>query len=92
MPWKTIPRGKYVLLRATASIDANFPSILHKKAIFFYFIHPFLQNIHIRLFILHIYLIKYSFFCNFLLLSLTAPLFHKPTLSHRPKPNTLSQT
>ena len=62
------------------------------KTYFFYFTHPFLQNTHISLSILHIYLIKYSFFYNFLLLSLIAPLSHRPTLPHRPKPNTLSQT
>ena len=33
---------------------------------YFYFIHQFLQNIHINLSILHIYWIKYSFFYNFL--------------------------
>ena len=49
-------------------MDAKFSSILHGKTYFlFYFIHPFLQNTHISLSILHIYSIKYSFFYNFLL-------------------------
>ena len=75
MPWKTIPRGKYVLLRATASIDANFPSILHKKAIFFYFTHQFLQKTHVSLSILHIYSIKIFILLQyFIILSLIASL------------------
>ena len=38
-----------------------------KKPTFFYFTYPLLQNTHISLSILHIYLIKYSFFLHFLL-------------------------
>ena len=38
-----------------------------KKPTFFYFTLPLLQNTHISLSILHIYLIKYSFFLYFLL-------------------------
>ena len=59
-----------------------------KKSYLFYFIDSLFQNTHISLSILHIYSIKYSFFYNFLLLSLTTPLSHRPTLSHRPRPNT----
>ena len=74
---------------ATAFVYANFLSILYKKKNYiFYFTHSFLQNIYISLSILQIYSIKYSFFYNFLLFSLTAPLSHWPTLSHRPRPNT----
>ena len=75
-------------VRETALVDANFLFILYKKNYIFYFIHQFLENIYISLSILQIYSIKYSFFYNFLLLSLTAPLSHWPTLSHRPRPNT----
>ena len=67
-------------LRATALVDANFPSILHNKSYFFYFTHTFLQNTNVSLSILHIYSIKYLFFYNFLLFS-PSPLF-----SHRPNP------
>ena len=66
-------------------MDAKFSSILHTKIYFFYFTHPFLQNTHISLSILHIYSIKYSFFYNFLLFSPSLPLsLTNPTLSHRP--------
>ena len=52
-------------LRASPSICAkNFP-FCTSKPYFFYFTHPFLQNIHISLSILHIYSIKYSFFYIF---------------------------
>ena len=57
------------MLRAPTLVGANFPSILHKKTYFFYFTHLILQNTHISLSILHIYLIKYSFFYHFLLFS-----------------------
>ena len=70
-------------------MDANSQSILHKKKLFFFFFtHPFLQNIYISLSILHIYSIKYSFFYNFLLfppslpLSLTDPSL--PTITPHP--------
>ena len=54
-----------------------------KKSTFFYFTHLFLQNTLIRLSVLHIYSVKYSFFYNFfIILSLIAPLSHRPnTLS-----------
>ena len=76
-------------------------SILHLKTYFFYFTHQFLQNTHIRLSILHIYLIKYSFFFPFFITlphrpsltdqhSLTDP-DPNPTLSHRPRPNPQSE-
>ena len=56
-----------------------------KKNYFFYFTYQFLQNTHISLSILHIYLIKYSFFYNFLLFSSSLPLsLTDPTLSYRP--------
>ena len=64
------------VLRAFTSVLLNFLSILHEKTYFFYFTHPFLQNTHIGLSILHIYSIKYSFFYNFLLF-----LTHYPSLS-----------
>ena len=57
------------MLRASTSVGANFPSILHKKPTFFYFTHLILQNTHISLSILHIYSIKYSLFYHFLLFS-----------------------
>ena len=40
-----------------------------KKPTFFYFTYPLLQNTHISLSILHIYLIKYSFFFTFFIIS-----------------------
>ena len=43
----------------------KFCKFAHLKPIFFYFIHSFLQNTYISLSILHIYLIKFSFFYNF---------------------------
>ena len=55
------------MVRATTSARANFLSILQEKTYFFYFTHSLLQNTHISLSILHIYLIKYSFFLHFLL-------------------------
>ena len=84
--------------RATISARANFLSILQEKPYFFYFTHPLLQNTYISLSILHIYLIKYSFFTIFYYSpspplsltdqhSLTDPNLD-PTLSHRPRPNT----
>ena len=60
-------------LRATTLVSAKFLSILQEKTYFFYFTHPLLQNTYISLSILHIYLIKYSFFLHFLLF---------PSLSH----------
>ena len=48
-----------------------------KNLLFFYFTHQFLQNSHISLFILHIYLIKYSFFTIFYYF-----LTHYSSLSH----------
>ena len=45
-----------------------------KKTTFFYFTHSILQNTHISLSILHIYLIKYSFSYNFLLFPPSLPL------------------
>ena len=62
------------VLRASTSVDANFSSILHKKSYFFYFTYQFLQNTHISLSSLHIYLKKYSFFYNFLLFPPSPPL------------------
>ena len=54
-------------IRAFTSVHANFLSILQEKTYFFYFTHLLLQNTYINLSILHIYLIKYSFFLHFLL-------------------------
>ena len=69
-------------VRAITSVGVNFPSILHKKGYFFYFTHSFLQNTHISLSILHIYLIKYSLFFHFLLFSPSPKLISlKTTLS-----------
>ena len=52
-----------------------------KKTTFFVFTHQFLQNTCISLSILHIYLIKYSFFYNFLLFPQSLPFsFTDPTL------------
>ena len=79
------------VLRATTSARANFLSILQEKIYFFYFTHPLLQNTHISLSILHIYLIKYSFFLHFLLFSSLSSLaqthhlvfsFHTTPASH----------
>ena len=56
-----------VCLRAIASILLNFFVYFTKRTYFFYFIPSLLQNTHISLSILHIYLIKYSFFLHFLL-------------------------
>ena len=56
-------------VRATTSARVNFLSILQEKTSFLYFTHPLLKNTHINLSILHIYLIKYSFFLHFLLFS-----------------------
>ena len=61
-----------------------------KRLTFFYFTHPLLQNIHINLFILHIYLIKYSFFYIFYYF-LLSPLWHKLTTSSSPSTPTPSQ-
>ena len=57
------------------------------KNYFFYFIHKFLQNTHINLSIVHIYLIKYSFFYNFFFIisSLTTLLSHKPNTTENTK-------
>ena len=75
--WLRKSKEKLVMfsaIKSTTSVDANFPSILHIKNYFFYFTHPFLQNTHISLSILHIYSIKYSFFYHFLLSSNLLPL------------------
>ena len=87
-------------LRAITSVDANLPSILHKKNYFFYFTHLFLQNTHISLSILHIYSIKYSSFYHFSLFSpsrfsLTDPIWNSKsteTQTHLPQNNSLSLT
>ena len=52
-------------IRVTTSVRLNFLSILQEKTYFFYFTYPLLQNIHISLFILHVYSIKYLFFYIF---------------------------
>ena len=65
-------------IRATTSVRANFLSILQEKTYFFYFTLQLLQNTHISLSILHIYLIKYSFFLHFLLF----PSFSSLSQSH----------
>ena len=68
----------------------KFCKFAHLKPIFFYFIHSFLQNTYISLSILHIYLIKFSFFYNFFnyflthCLSLSLSLSHCLSLSLRP--------
>ena len=62
-------RWYLILLRASASVCANFLSILQEKTYFFYFTHPLLQNTYISSSILHIYLIKYSFFLHFFIIS-----------------------
>ena len=61
-----------------------------KKPTFFYFTYPLLQNTHISLSILHIYLIKYSFFYIFYYF-LPSPLWHKLTTSSSPSTPTPSQ-
>ena len=70
----------YGCIRAITSVGVNFPSILYKKTTFSILHTQFYKNTYINLSILHIYLIKYSFFYNFLLFS-PSPLF-----SHRPNP------
>ena len=65
-------------LRASTSVCANFLFILQEKTYFFYFTLQLLQNTHISLSILHIYLIKYSFFLHFLLF----PSFSSLSQSH----------
>ena len=62
-----------------------------RKNLFFYFIHPLLQNTYINLSILHIYLIKYSFFLHFFYYFLPSPLWHKLTTSSSPSTPTPSQ-
>ena len=79
----------------------KFSFFFAQKSYFFYFTHSFLQDTYISLSILHIYSIKYSFFYNFLLFSLSLLFSHRPnpkgpkpislrtttlSLSHRPKP------
>ena len=71
----TNDKTRHARLRASTLVDANFLSILHQKNYFFYFTHSFLQNTHISLSILHIYLIKYSFFLHY-------HLSHKPNTTH----------
>ena len=76
-------------LRATASVCANFLSILQEKTYFFYFTHLLLQNTHISLSILHIYSIKHSFFLHFFIISF--PLLSRTlsqTQNHQP-PSTI---
>ena len=87
------------MLRAITLVDANLPSILHKKSYFFFFFfffnftHSFLQNTCISLSILHIYSIKYSFFYHFLLFSLSPLFSHRPNLkAPKPKPISLRTT
>ena len=46
-----------------------------KKTYFFYFTHLILQNTHINLSILHIYLIKYSLFYHFFIIFFIVSLF-----------------
>ena len=59
----------------------NFCLFCQKKNYSFYFIHPFLQNTHFSLLILHIYSIKYSLFYNYLLFPHSLPLsLTDPTL------------
>ena len=59
----------------------NFCLFCQKKNYSFYFIHPFLQNTHFSLSILHIYSIKYSLFYNYLLFPHSLPLsLTDPTL------------
>ena len=61
---------------------------MQEKNYFFYFTHPLLQNTHISLSILYIYLIKYSLFLHFLLF----PSLFSLELSHRPNTNPKSPT
>ena len=71
-----------------------------RKNLLFYFIHPFLQNTHISLSILHIYSIKYSFFLLFFIifftsLSLTVYLSltdQPPSPSNQPPPSSTHPT
>ena len=83
---QTFPRAT---LRVTTSVRANFLSVLQEKTYFFYFTHPLLQNTHINLSILHIYLIKYSFFLHFLLFHSLSSLAqtHPLSSSSTPTPN-----
>ena len=78
---------------ATTSARANFLSILQEKTYFFYFTHSLLQNTHISLSILHIYLIKYSFFLHFLLFHFLSSLAqtHHLVFSLHTQPATLPQ-
>ena len=69
----------------------KFSFFFAQKSYFFYFTHSFLQNTHISLSILHIYSIKYSFFYNFLLFSLSPLFSHRPNLKG-PKPISLRTT
>ena len=81
------------MVRATTSARANFLSILQEKTYFFYFTHSLLQNTHISLSILHIYLIKYSFFLHFLLFHFLSSLAqtHHLVFSLHTQPATLPQ-
>ena len=62
-------------------------SIYFAQKTTFSILHTFLQNIHINLSIVHIYLIKYSFFYNFFFIisSLTILLSHKPNTTKNTK-------
>ena len=84
-------RWYLILLRASASVCANFLSILQEKTYLFYFTHPLLQNTYISSSILHIYLIKYSFFLHFLLFPSLSSSPSKPTTSSSSSTPTPSQ-
>ena len=79
-------------IRAIALVGVNFPFILHKKSYFLYFTHQFLQNTHINLSIMHIYLIKYSLFYNFLLFSPSLPPSLRPHLFNIKARNQMAST
>ena len=65
----------------------NIPSILHLKPTFS-ILHTNFYKIPTSIYLFYTFIQQniHFFFNHFLLLSLTAPLSHRPTLPHRPRP------
>ena len=68
--WQTDLVTLLVYIRASTSMGANFPSILHKKPIF--------SILHIQFYKTPTSIYLFFFLQFFIILSLTAPLFHRP--------------
>ena len=58
-----------------------------KKLLFQFYALIFTKHPHQFIYSTHLFNKIFVFFYNFFLLSLIAPLSHRPTLSHRPRPN-----